>query len=159
MPTFEPPRARCCVLLAAIVLATAYGCGARTEPVELPGAPARDAGADADTAPVDAGVDTGPVDAGSDTRPTDAGGCGDASVDWLRERFMDCGDEGRVGQSESAPGATCSAVCCALGYRGCSHRAAQSGFGACNIEDPIRSGECSDVFAELWSSQCICEGR
>ncbi len=82
--------------------------------------------------------------------------CGGADVDDLRSRFEPCGDGGRVGQSAMAPGATCEAVCCALGFAGCSHRAAQASFDACGIENPVRTGECGDVFQQTWSSQCIC---
>lgn len=130
-------KARVSIALAlAIIGVIPGGCGARTEPA---------------VGSLDAEVRR------TDAATPDAGICGDAPVAWLRDRFADCGDEGRVGQSASAPGATCRAVCCALGYPGCSHRAAQSDFVACNIEDPVRSGECSDVFAEEWSSQCMCE--
>jgi hypothetical protein len=125
----------------ALIVLLSVGCGARTEP--LVGEP------DAAVVTRDAAV--------ADTTTPDGATCGDASVSWIRERFEDCGDEGRVGQSANAPGTTCSAVCCALGYPGCSYRAAQSDFVACNIEEPARTGTCSDIFAEGWSSQCICE--
>jgi hypothetical protein len=82
--------------------------------------------------------------------------CPGADLRYLRERFVPCGDGGRVGQSASAPGATCKDVCCALGFPGCSRRAAQSSFGACNIQNPWTSGGCDDVFQDQWSSQCIC---
>ena len=82
--------------------------------------------------------------------------CPGADLEFLRERFVGCDDGGRVGQRATAPGATCNDVCCALGFPGCSYRAAQSNFGACNIQNPWRSGDCDDVFQDGWSSQCIC---
>jgi hypothetical protein len=82
--------------------------------------------------------------------------CPGVDLEYLRERFVSCEDGGRVGQSANAPGATCKDVCCALDFPGCNHRAAQSGFGACNIRNPWMSGGCDDVFQEQWSSQCIC---
>jgi len=143
VPSYDTPVASptSTALVLVIVGLVACACGARTDALV--------GGFDADVAPADTAT--------PDTATPDTSSCGELSIDWLRDRFEDCGDEGRVGQSANAPGATCSAVCCALGYPACSHRAAQADFDACNIDDPARSGACSEVFAEGWSSQCICE--
>jgi hypothetical protein len=82
-----------------------------------------------------------------------AGGTQDALV---RGAFGVCTDGVHVGQSAPVAGITCSDVCSVLGFSGCEYRAGQSGLEACTPVSPERSGACTDVFKDNWSSQCLC---
>ena len=87
---------------------------------------------------------------------TPAGGAGGASDDTIRGAFGVCADKVHVGQSQAASGVTCADVCRVLGFSGCEYRAGQAGMEACTPANPDRSGSCTDVFKEGWSSQCRC---
>lgn len=82
--------------------------------------------------------------------------CGPVDEALLSSSFTPCADGSRIGQSQSAAGATCEDVCCVFGFVGCSHRAAQADYDACVPDEPAQSGTCADEFAASWSSQCVC---
>jgi hypothetical protein len=95
----------------------------------------------------------GGLDAGADGG---AGGCQTQHGALIAASFRACPGTSNVGQVAPAGGVTCSEVCCALGFVGCAYRAAQSDFATCELPNPARTGSCSDVFRENWSSQCVC---
>jgi hypothetical protein len=95
---------------------------------------------------------------GSTTSETTAGpiDCPGADIALIQASFVTCPDALHAGQSAPAAGVTCTDVCCALGFSGCQHRAAQADYNACMPDDPQQSGTCEQVFQEAWSSQCRC---
>lgn len=82
--------------------------------------------------------------------------CGNDEV--IKKSFEQCGtDSGQIGQLTSAEGVTCEQVCCTFGFSRCLYRGAQTNYESCNPMPTTASGECQDVFAASWSSQCVCE--
>ena len=69
--------------------------------------------------------------------------------------WVACGNK-RFGQTQSAPGVTCSQVCSSFGMT-CSYRAGQQDYNACIPSNSGPSGTCGDVFQASWSSQCVCQ--
>jgi hypothetical protein len=92
-----------------------------------------------------------------DPRPPQGEACNTpAFTAWIERAFEACPDTTNLGQVAPVEGVTCADVCCAAGFSGCAYRAAQADSEVCADANPAKSGECDDVFATAWSSQCVC---
>jgi hypothetical protein len=98
-------------------------------------------------------------DTGEQGSTSAADACGTpAVIDSIEALFFDCpGDVGRIGQGDPVPGVTCEEVCCVFGYSRCVAQAAQDVPLFCEPEAPAPVGDCSEVFPNNWTYQCLCE--